>query len=561
MTYRATPPRARRLHAPWVRAGAAAVALAVAGMVASSSAFAAPAHHGHWGVVPVRSGATNSLLSHGATLRPHVGPKTLSYGGGGPNSGTGAVTGAPHVYLVVWGDWGTQVTKRGVGGAPYDMFSKDTSGEVPLLEAYFSGLGTNNDGWSGILSQYCESTTATTEPIDATACLPGTAPVATVSNGDFAGTVIDTPANPLPDATITPAPNAATASQLAIEAQDAANSVGDVSRNAVYVVLGAPGSHPDQFNAGGNFCGWHDDTYDTAAHIVVPGSTTGRPSPDVAFINMPYVTDAGFACGAHAVNQQGSGLADGVTIVAGHEYAEWLTDPFPGSGWSNASTGNEIGDECMWIGQGQQGAMVNLALNTGSFAVQSLWSNSAEACVTRVGSAIRVSPLRQIASLQSTSVSLNVRANSPDVTRRLVFSATGLPGGITINPSTGRVSGRLTGRIGLYHPQFTVTDTAGAPTTQVITWVVSSPIRFGPANVVTTGTRQQVRVRIHARDLIGHRSIHYVASGLPGGLTINPRTGLVTGSVTARAGTYRVRVTAIDSAGATARQYFVWRVR
>ena len=65
---------------------------------------------------------------------------------------------------------------------------------------------------------------------------------------------------------------------------------------------------------------------------------------------------------------------DGVTIVEGHEYAETLTDPYPSTGWIDSS-GQENGDKCAWVKLGQ-GASQNITLSTGSFAVQSTWSNA-----------------------------------------------------------------------------------------------------------------------------------------------------------------------------------------
>ena len=45
-------------------------------------------------------------------------------------------------------------------------------------------------------------------------------------------------------------------------------------------------------------------------------------------------------------------------MVAGHEYAESITDPFPDSGWYDSNdnvSGGEIGDKCAW-GAGNWGA-------------------------------------------------------------------------------------------------------------------------------------------------------------------------------------------------------------
>jgi hypothetical protein len=50
------------------------------------------------------------------------------------------------------------------------------------------------------------------------------------------------------------------------------------------------------------------------------------------------------------------------------------------------------------------------------------------------------------------------------------------------------------------------------------------------------------------------------ATGLPTGLSINPGTGLISGSVT-RLGIYRVTVTAVDAAGRSGSTQFSWAVR
>jgi serine protease len=103
-------------------------------------------------------------------------------------------------------------------------------------------------------------------------------------------------------------------------------------------------------------------------------ATIGGLSVRLAYTNLPYIPDAGASCGANFVNKTGGSL-DGVTIVEGHEYAETVTDPYPSSGWLDAN-GAENGDKCAWISSGKQGAAANITLTTGSFAVQSLWSNS-----------------------------------------------------------------------------------------------------------------------------------------------------------------------------------------
>jgi PKD repeat protein len=87
----------------------------------------------------------------------------------------------------------------------------------------------------------------------------------------------------------------------------------------------------------------------------------------------------GTSCGQSSV----SSVLDGFSIVGGHEYAETLTDQNPAGGWINqtgsSSNGQENGDECAWISSGQ-GATALVAMSTGSFAMQSTWSNDTNRC-------------------------------------------------------------------------------------------------------------------------------------------------------------------------------------
>ena len=80
-----------------------------------------------------------------------------------------------------------------------------------------------------------------------------------------------------------------------------------------------------------------------------------------------------------------NGTYDGVSIVEGHEYMETITDMRPRDRLDRHRR-PENGDKCAWISSGQ-GAMANLTLSTGTFAVQSTWSNTsttatAAACCT-----------------------------------------------------------------------------------------------------------------------------------------------------------------------------------
>ena len=71
----------------------------------------------------------------------------------------------------------------------------------------------------------------------------------------------------------------------------------------------------------------------------------------------------------------GHGYFDGFSVVAGHEFAEAETDPYPSSGWVD-SGGAENADKCAW---GMRGNMPGP--NSTYWGVQALWSNADGGCV------------------------------------------------------------------------------------------------------------------------------------------------------------------------------------
>ena len=271
-----------------------------------------------------------------------VSAATLVFGGG--VDGIGVTSGVPRVYLVFYGSQWTS------GGDP--------GGAAAYLQKLFAGLGTGGEQWSGTMTQYCDGPTV---PQGAGSCTPANTPhVGYPNGGALAGVWFDTDAA---------SPASATPAQLAQEAvraaQHFANTSAAANRYAQYVIVSPSGTHPDGFgNAGQNFCAWHDYT----------------PSQfgDLAYSNMPYVSDLGSSCGTSFVNSGAAGALDGFSIVGGHEYAETLTDQNPPGGWTTAA-GEETGDECAWIASGQ-GASADVTMGNGIFAMQSTWSNDTGQC-------------------------------------------------------------------------------------------------------------------------------------------------------------------------------------
>lgn len=88
---------------------------------------------------------------------------------------------------------------------------------------------------------------------------------------------------------------------------------------------------------GTSWCAWHSST----------STTSGR----IAYAYITYMPDAGWHCGSNFVNVSNTsfrnGYFDGFSVVAGHEYEEAQTGPFPSSGWVDSS-GAEDADKCAW---------------------------------------------------------------------------------------------------------------------------------------------------------------------------------------------------------------------
>jgi serine protease len=282
----------------------------------------------------------------------------MTYHGG--IDGIGVTTGHEKVYLLFYGSqWGTQ----GTNSKGDVTFSGDPSGEAPYLQEFLKGLGTNNETWSGTATQYCDGVATGSQ----TCPVSNTAHVAYPSGGALAGVWVDES---------TAAPAQATGHQLAAEAVTAAAIFGNTTavsnRDAQYVILSPHGTDPDGWLTGG-FCAWHDYNGDST----LSGGPVTSPYGDIAFTNMPYVTDVGTSCGENFVNAGSSGALDGVSIIGGHEYTETITDQNPPGGWYATNTAGENGDKCIWRPPGTPGGSADLSVATGTFAVQSTWANDA----------------------------------------------------------------------------------------------------------------------------------------------------------------------------------------
>jgi len=275
--------------------------------------------------------------THATMSARGVSSPNLLYGGG-------SIQAQPKVYLVFWGK----------------QWSSDPSGEAGVLQSSLSKLYGSSDTWSTIMNQYCQGAVRSSASCVAAAASAGVTFVSHDSANPVAGVWFDNGAN---------APSSPSQTNLGTEAITAAAHFGNTAPasngSTQYVIATAHGASSAGF--GSQYCAWHSAVYSSYGTL--------------AFTNLPYITDAGYSCGANFVNSGTAGLTDGVTIVEGHEYAETVTDPLPGGGWVDAQ-GSEIGDKCAWIRPGSPGGAVDLQFGTTKFAVQGLWSNATTSCLS-----------------------------------------------------------------------------------------------------------------------------------------------------------------------------------
>ena len=310
--------------------GAAALVVVPAGISAADPPAGSPATSPH--MSPSRPSGTrgspssNLLFYHGGVSDPGASPSTVG------------VETTPGVYIVFWGSqWN----------------NNDPSGEASRVQSFLGGLYQNKvtpDTWSTSTTQYCQGIASGTS-----SCTGGQS-VGAPTSSPVLGVWFDNASS---------APSKPRQSALAGEAARAAGHFGNTTAasnaSVQYVIATAHRNNASGF--GTSYCAWHSSVNTSAGQI--------------AYTNLPYITDAGGSCGANFVGAP----TDGITIVEGHEYAETVTDQYPNGGWLD-SGGAENGDKCAWISPGTPGGATTISLSTGSFPVQALFSNSYSGCVS-----------------------------------------------------------------------------------------------------------------------------------------------------------------------------------
>ena len=163
-------------------------------------------------------------------------------------------------------------------------------------------------------------------------------------------------------------------------------------------------------------------------------------------------------------------------------------------------------------------------------------------------------------NLVSDNINLAIVATDVD-NDPLTYSASGLPTGLSINNTSGLISGTVT-TVGNFNVSVTVNDGTDNSVINFVWDVAQNPPANTPPNVTNPGTQNNlvsdnINLAIVATD-VDNDPLTYSASGLPTGLSINNSSGLISGTVTT-VGNFNVSVTVNDGTDNSVIN-FVWDV-
>lgn len=147
-----------------------------------------------------------------------------------------------------------------------------------------------------------------------------------------------------------------------------------------------------------------------------------------------------------------------------------------------------------------------------------------------------------------------------DKSATVAFTASGLPPGLTIDSSTGVISGTASSTIARYDVTVSATDSAETTSTASFTWKIWNKITVNVPDFEQSYVGVPISpVALIATDSAPGKTLTFSAVGLPPGLSINGETGVISGTPAAM-GYPSVMVTVTDGTGSAGTVPIYWMV-
>lgn len=242
------------------------------------------------------------------------------------------------------------------------------------------------------------------------------------------------------------------------------------------------------------------------------------------FTQMYVYTAAGkqVPCVSGVGGGSGTCNADGSTSVTMGDTGSTLSDITVGN--------NEIGSN-----NGTITYLQNIMMNWTTAPNPFFWTGEGAAPVAPV-----ITSAATASGTVGTAFSYQITASNTPTS----FSATGLPSGLSLNTSTGLISGTPSTE-GTSTATLGATNSAGTGTAPLVLTIAAQAV---PAITSVTTSNGTVGIAFSYQITATNTPTSYGATGLPAGLLVNTSTGLISGTPTA-AGSSTVTLSAINSTG------------
>jgi subtilase family serine protease len=284
--------------------------------------------------------------------------------------------------------------------------------------------------------------------------------------------------------------------------------------------------------------------YFSGAWRIVGGTSIAAPT----IAALTALADASPACGGHPLGF----LNPALYRAAGNSYAANFTDVTSGTNAFGSVAGYAAGPG------------YDMASGLGTPA-PGLGNTLCGAAVTLTAPSAQNSAAGRFASLQLSSSAAPGAAVS--------YSATGLPKGLTVQRTSGRISGTPRS-VGRWTVTVIASNATGGAAQASFTWTVVKGSAAGAARQARAASRAlgahrvrsrggRVGVQLHLRVTTGPAPgsrLAYTATGLPAGLGIDRHTGVISGRPRAP-GSRTVRVRVSDRRGHSTTLTFRWTIR